>query len=1280
MKQFLRNVLKVLAYMGAVLVILLAIAVGLFRLFLPRLPEYQDEIKGWASDVIGMEVEFSGMDARWGLSGPQLEFYDTELIRPDSDTRVIAAEVVGVGIALDRLVFDRALVPNRILIRGTSVEIRRLESGDWWVQGSPPESFIRRRIDGPRQQAEIELVVEDIEIGLLQPGDERPRFFRIPGARVSLDEHRIALDADVRLPGELGRDLELSATQLLAVPEADRSWDVVIEASDVKLAGWSQMHPALSERLLSGEGDVALSLVYAGGKIHTAMAEVELVDLAMEEGRLFDLAGRLELDASFNGWLVAAEDFQLGTALGEWPESSLRAEVSADDDGGIAVIDVRASYLNLGDSGLLLPLLPESQRRQLEALAPTGELRDLVAQVSDLQADEPFFDVTVELDHIGFEADGKRPGVRGFSGKISGDRAGGRIEARSRDMLIDLPAVMGELIVVDILDGMVIWRSNEELTRFTTDNVHLANAVIESRGSGELTLYRDGRGPEIDVNTVFAVSDIGASRRYLPRGIMKPKLYNWFQGALLGGQVPRGTMRLNGELDRFPFDQGGGRFLLEASVRNATFKYQPLWPAAEQADMEIVLDNMRLYSVRNRSMNVGNQAVDSTVEIANLRNPVLTIEAFVTGTLESLRQFGLQSPINGFLGGNLDRLTLSGDATFKLDLTVPLKRAKETTVTGLLRSNNGTLSVRGFDPPVTDIIGEVTITREQVTSEVLGARFLGQDVDIHLRPGDDPRFFTVADVTGVITADAIVNQLGAPLEGLVSGATPYAARLLFPRGEQDPPALFTIDIESDLQGLELALPEPAGKAADRALQIRGDLRFLPDGQGIESAGFAENQIAWQLAFRPENEVWDFDRGVVTLGGDVMASADTRGLHIRGATETVRLEEWLSLSRSGERKAGAAERIRSIDLFVDDLFAIGQHLEGHHVRVDRSARDWLVQVQGDDVSGSVFVPYDFGSERAMVIEAERLRLPGDDITPPSDGMIDPRKLPPIQLTAADFALGDRHFGAVEADIGRGPDGLESTRLLTRDDTFEMVGAGRWVVDENEEEGSRTYFTATLNSTDVDATMKRLAYAPGLTGDNMGIIFDMSWSGGPRADFLDDLDGNVQLRIENGQVEEVEPGAGRMFGLLSFVALPRRLSLDFSDVFNRGFGFDSIAGNFRLVDGTAFTCDLSMEGPAANIGIVGRADLVGREYEQAAVISANVGNTLPIVGAVVGGPPGAAAMLIFSQIFRKPLQEVGQVYYGISGSWDEPAIQSANSEEFVRHGRMAGCLANETESPN
>lgn len=150
---------------------------------------------------------------------------------------------------------------------------------------------------------------------------------------------------------------------------------------------------------------------------------------------------------------------------------------------------------------------------------------------------------------------------------------------------------------------------------------------------------------------------------------------------------------------------------------------------------------------------------------------------------------------------------------------------------------------------------------------------------------------------------------------------------------------------------------------------------------------------------------------------------------------------------------------------------------------------------------------------------------------------------------------------------------------------------------------------------------------------------------------------------------------MLGLVSFVALPRRLSLDFRDVFNKGFGYDEIAGNFTIEDGIAMTCDMSLEGPSALIGVVGQVDIAQNLYEQGAVISAKVGNTLPIVGAVVGGPPGAAAMLIFSQIFKKPLQQVGQVYYGIAGPWEEPEIEPIDLDEFVRYGDMANCL-NET----
>lgn len=1273
MKQFFRKLLKVLAYTAATLVILLAILVGLFRLFLPRLPEYQDDIEQWASNAIGMDVTFSGMNARWGLAGPEVEFYDTELIHRDTQTRAIAADLVSVGISVSSLLFDQALLVDRVVIRETSIEIRQLEDGGWWIQGRALDELPRPEGGGGTQRlGDMDIVGEDIELLFLQPGDERPRFFQVPQMQVSIDAKRIALDADIRLPEDLGRDINVSATHLLDLPVGQRAWDVAIEADNILLGGWSELHPALQGRLLGGGGDADISFALSGRQINSASVTLDLDDVSLAPGQVFDLAGRFELDVARDGWLVAAEDLQIAANGDTWPDASLRAEASTDADGNIVVLGARASYVNLEDSALVLPLLPDAQRELLSGLAPSGEIRDLELTVSEFDSDVPYFDVTVDLDNVGIAADDRRPGIRGFSGYVSGDRSGGRVEVRSEDMLLELPRVMDGPIDLDVLNGMVIWRSSDELTRFTTDSVQITNAIFDSRGSGELTFYKDQAAPVIDYNSTFSVSDVSAAYPYLPHRIMKPKLRDWFRTALVQGSIPRGTLRMNGVLDRQFFRGGGGNLLVEGSARDVTMRFQPGWPVIARADLEVVLDNTRLYSVRNQLLTAGNSAVDTEVEIGDLYNPVLTIKALTTGTLETMRQYAMQSPLNDLMGGHLERISVAGDASFQFDLTVPLKQASEAQIDGLLRSNNGSLSIEGFPAPIEDLIGEVRVRREYLESDNLGGRFLGQDIDIAIDQSEDPGLFAIATVEGLVTADAIIEQLGVPLEGMLDGAADYTAWVLFPRGRQETPQPFTIQFESALEGLALILPDPVAKSADAAMQLHADLRFMPGGERIETTGGAENGLSWHLDFTKPEDAWDFDRGVLMAGPGVMEPAETRGLHIRGATTTVRLDDWLSLSRAGDKKVGAADRIRSIDLTVEDLFAIGQHLENHRVRLDRSARDWLVQVEGEDAVGSVFVPYDFGSDRAMEIEMSRLRLPGDDVSPPSVSTLDPRKLPPISLKVEEFALGDRNLGAVEVNLVRTTDGLETETLEANDDTFNISGAGRWVADDREELGSRTYVTATLSSFDVRSTLARLDFAQGISGKEMELQFDMSWAGGPRGNFLDVLDGAVSVRLADGQLEEVEPGAGRMLGLISFVALPRRLSLDFRDVFNKGFRYDTIAGTFNVEDGVASTCDMSLEGPAALIGVVGQVDIANNVYEQGAVISAKVGNTLPIVGAVVGGPPGAAAALILSQIFKKPLQSVGQVYYGIAGPWEEPSIESIDSAQFVQYGDLANCL--------
>ena len=1271
MKRILQRLFKFVAYLAAGVVILLAIAVGLFRLFLPRLPEYQDEIKTWASEAIGMQVDFSGMDARWGLSGPQLEFYDAELIRPATSTRIVAAEQVSVGVGLARLLADRTLVVDRVVIRDTMIEVRQSADNGWSVQGMSIDELLDLRGDGAGP-GDIQIIADNVELRLIRPGDERPTYFEVERAVVRNEAQRLTVDASVILPESLGQSLEVRATRLENGRDSGSGWDVAVEVSDIDLSGIVAMDRSRQWPAIVGIGNLDAAFAVVGGGIQSAVAEFAFDEIAIGSSEEFSMLGRAEFRNGDDGWLIAADGFRLSTARGTWPETSLRLETGVDTDGRIVMVDANADYLDMQDLSIIAPLLDDDRRDLIDGLAADGVVRNLVATVSDIESDDPTYAVSADLERVGFATDGERPGVRGFTGRLRANRAGGRVEIRSTDVRINLSGFVTETIPLDDASGTVIWRRSGDRTTVLSDSISIRNADFESQSSVQLTLAA-GEAPVIDLDSTWSIADIAAAKRFIPTSVMAPKLYDWFQRALGSGHIPRGTTQLYGPLDKFPFDDGEGRFLLQARVQDMTFQFLPDWPAAQIIDLDVVLDNTRLYSERNRSVNHGREVVDAKVEIADLREAVLTIDSFSTGSLESIHSYAQNSPIGRVFGGNLGRVQLAGDATFQLDLMVPIKEWRNFTFQARIVATDGSVQVDGFRPPVTGLTGAVTMDRQSVTSEALGGEFLGRPVSIDLMNSSEPGYQVLAQARGRVDSTGIVEGLGMPVEGLVEGETDYVAELLFPRRNNEVPVPFTVRVQSNLVGLAVDLPAPFSKPAGQPANVAGDIRFAVGGQRIDSSGTADGGVGWDVVFARDGQGWDFERGTLALGGAPVESAETRGLHIRGDIEAIRVDEWLRLSRGTEARTGTADRIRSIDVNVASLRLLGQHLRDHRVRVDRSARDWLVQFEGDAVVGSAFVPYDFSGERALVMEMERLVLVGDDeVSVAAREQVDPRSLPPITLTAEEFGFGQRFLGAVEVEFERTREGLVADSFVANDDTFEIVGNARWVAEEADPVGHRSHLMATLTSTDVQTTMRRLDYGPGIVSDDMAILFDLSWSGGPRTEIFDSLDGDVQVRFGAGQLDEIEPGAGRLFGLMSIVALPRRLSLDFTDVFDKGFGFDSIEGSFHLVDGEAYTCNLMLAGPAADIAIIGRASLTARVYEQAAVVSANFGNSLPVVGAVVAGPQVAAALLIFSQIFKKPLQEMGQVYYGIDGSWDDPLIESRDATSFAESVERAGCI--------
>jgi uncharacterized protein (TIGR02099 family) len=684
---------------------------------------------------------------------------------------------------------------------------------------------------------------------------------------------------------------------------------------------------------------------------------------------------------------------------------------------------------------------------------------------------------------------------------------------------------------------------------------------------------------------------------------------------------------------------------------------------------------MRLTSTRNLADVLGTVVEDAQIVIPDLRNPVVEINAFATGTLESLRSFGASSPINEVLSGQLENVEVGGDASMDLSVSYPVKDRLNYNFAARIRSSDGTVRIDGFAPPITELNGIVSLTRDSISAESLFGRFLGDPVDFELTRINDPasRHSVLLDAVGSATAAAMVDELGLPLSDVANGRLDYRANVRFPNRHAEMPGVMQIFVESDMRGFGLDMPAPLAKAADEALPLMMSIAF-PEEKRIDSVGSLADNLKWNARFLKEQDGWDFDRGVLAIGGEYPDAPAGRGMHIVGQTPEVRVHDWLALARRDRQDDGIGDRVRTIDMMVENLFVVGQQLTDHRVRVSRGGSDWVMLFSGGQAQGTVTVPYDFAGDRPLTVEMDRLILPGSDEETAADEIaVDPRTLPEIRIRAEEFALGDRFFGRLEIDLLRTDNGLESDNLSTVDETSTVTGAAGWIVDVYEDSGQRTFLNAKLLSTDIEQTMRRLNYQPGIVGDELEVNMDVSWAGGPRQDFIESLNGNVQARLGNGQLEDVEPGAGRVFGLMSVVALPRRLSLDFRDVFDAGFGFDKITGNFRVVDGEAFTCDLTLTSPAADVGIVGRAGLYDQDYSQTAIVSANFGNTLPIAGYVVAGPQVGAALLIFSQIFKNPLQEMSQVYYAIEGSWDDPAMDVANAEHFAAASSLAGCIS-------
>jgi uncharacterized protein YhdP len=306
-------------------------------------------------------------------------------------------------------------------------------------------------------------------------------------------------------------------------------------------------------------------------------------------------------------------------------------------------------------------------------------------------------------------------------------------------------------------------------------------------------------------------------------------------------------------------------------------------------------------------------------------------------------------------------------------------------------------------------------------------------------------------------------------------------------------------------------------------------------------------------------------------------------------------------------------------------------------------------------GEVAIPEDIKGGRPIDLQMQRLVLQSPPAIPgaPTGEPVDPRSVPALTVRADDFTWQGRHFGAVQAVIVKVPTGLRFDKLASSAASFTVNAQGSWM---QEGTGSRTRLGLELASTDLAATSVALGYRESVAARRANIRASVEWAGGPSGDAIGRMEGKLHLALDEGQLLDVKPGAsGRMLGLMSVIELPRRLSLDFRDVTEKGLAFDKVRGDFDLKQGSAYTQNLILKGAVVDIGVAGRTGLVAEDYDQTIVVSGNPSGPLTVAAALAGGPVGAASALVISQLFKGQLQGLTRAYYHVTGSWSNPIVQ-------------------------
>ena len=1260
-----RAALATLWYSVATFVVLAAILVSLARLLLPFASDYKSEAEQLVTRYAGQTIRISGLRAEWSGLGPQVYLEDVRLYDADGKKVRLQFAEARIGIDIFASIQKQDFVPSSLTISGVQLSFTRHEDGSVSVHGlTDGEDKPENREDYSQliaawlfRQPEI-----GIESSSIYWSDEKSGvkdlFFADVYLRLRNDDARHQIEGSLILPEDLG-DAFGFAIDLQGDLLNPLAWvgELYIKGRSFVLPEWWPRDISDEIGIAKGMANFELWGTWKNGEVQELEGNLDAQALGFSGTRgkqlpLTALSSDFAWSRLESGWTVQLNNFSPSLNQQAWPSSHASLTTYTDEDR----YELSAGFVRVADvlsTAALFELIDKKRHAPLFGLQPQADLTNLVAHYSPRNVEGQR--LHIESDFSGLTTMPWRdlPAAVDFSGHMATDLKKGHLQIDSNNAQLDYSSMFRDSLVLNRLQGDIYWQDTDAGWQIDAPGLHASNDDIKLDVRLSMLLPEEG-APYLDLVSYFREGQGKHTSKYLPVAVIPDNAVAWLDKAIVEGYVPTGGLVVHGPLDKFPFEHGEGKFEVRFDVKNGTLDYQPGWPMLRDVDAEVVFTGrgMQINGKHARILdstvkNVQVEFVDMSADI-----PELNIHGLIDVKTSDVLEYVVRSGIGKEYKKTLQRLQASGTGELELALGLSLGKGEDH-LSARMRFDDNTIALRDQNISLQALNGQVSVVDGKFRGEALHAQLMGSPLDIRMEPSeDDDIALNIEAHTRLDLNASLRKHFGKSIPDIMSGKSDWLLEIQIPDAVAGNKEEAKFVLSSNLKGVSIAAPAPLGKTAkqERPLNVRIG---VGEAQHYQMALTYHDTLNAMLELKQD---FSLQRGVLALGKTVTGLPEEPGLVVSAQLEKLALDEWMNYAKSlglfgnkDKAPSPAVDWISSVRLELEQLQAADMVFNQVSLDAVREEDRWQVDIGSDRIAGHVSF-HDELLTHPLKLELDYLKLQSDQ-SDTERSSYDPRDLPGFELQVEKFFFDEVELGSLSGNVKHTPEGLFMDHMQLQGEQVSLNASGEWAVNNDEQ---NTRLQVKLKSAGFGELLTKLGYESGFTAGKSKGVAQLQWSGSPMQFSLEKINGNLSLDIRKGQLLDVSPGAGRVFGLLSLQTLPRRLTLDFSDVFKKGFSFDRIKGSFLLERGDAYTTNLYLEGPAARIDVSGRTGLAVKDYDQLVTVTPHVTASLPLAGALVGGPVAGGVLYAIDKLFKTTIDKISQVQYTITGSWDEPQI--------------------------